>query len=103
MSRANGNGGSHQATRCELCGREASLSFHHLIPRKNHRKRRFKRQYDTRELKSRGLWLCRLCHRQIHRFYSEDELGTRLNTRAALLAEPQILRFLEWARKQRSR
>jgi hypothetical protein len=86
---------------CELCGRETALSFHHLIPRKNHRKRRFKKRYSTQELKSRGLWLCSLCHRQIHRFYSEDELGRRLNTREALLQEPEMQRFLRWARKQR--
>jgi len=89
------------ADHCELCGREKPLTFHHLIPRKNHRKRRFRRDFDRDELKSRGLWLCRLCHRQIHRFYSEDELGQRLNSREALLAEPQMLRFLEWARKQK--
>jgi hypothetical protein len=90
-----------QPDRCELCGREKPLTFHHLIPRKNHRKRRFRRDYEREDLKARGLWLCRLCHRQIHRFYSEDELGRRLNTREALLADPQMARFLEWARRQK--
>ena len=52
-------------------------------------------------MKAHGLWLCRLCHRQIHRFYSEDELGRRLNSREALLAEPQLARFVAWARKQK--
>jgi rubrerythrin len=88
---------------CELCGRQAHLSFHHLIPKKNHRKRRYRKRYETEELKQRGLWLCRLCHRQIHRFFSEDELGTRLNTREALLEDPQMARFLQWARKQKRR
>ncbi|MFP4066189.1 MAG: hypothetical protein ACLFRR_09925 [Spirochaetaceae bacterium] len=87
--------------RCELCGRRKPLSFHHLIPRKNHRKRRFRRHYDREELTSRGLWLCRLCHRQIHRFYSEEELGERLHSREALLSEPRMARFLAWARKQK--
>ena len=52
-------------------------------------------------MKAHGLCLCRLCHRQIHRFYSEDELGRRLNSREALLAEPQLARFVAWARKQK--
>ncbi len=86
---------------CELCGRNTVLSFHHLIPRKNHRKRRFKKSFTREDLKTRGLRLCSLCHCQIHRFYSEDELGTRLNTREALLQEPEMQRFLKWARKQR--
>lgn len=74
-----------------------------MIPKKNHRKRRYRKQYDTTELKRRGLWLCRLCHRQIHRFFSEDELGSRLNTREALLEDPHMARFLQWARKQKRR
>ena len=44
--------------------------------------------------------LCSLCHKQIHRFYSELELAERLNTREALLAEPQVARFVSWARRQ---
>lgn len=49
----------------------------------------------------RGLMLCRLCHRQLHRTYDAQELGRRLNTREAILCEPEMQRFLEWARRQR--
>ena len=45
--------------------------------------------------------LCGLCHKQIHRFYTELELAERLNTREALLAEPRVARFVSWARRQR--
>jgi 5-methylcytosine-specific restriction endonuclease McrA len=87
---------------CELCGRTRQLTFHHLIPRKNHGKRRFQRRFAKEEMKERGLWICRLCHRQLHRFFSEEELGQRLNSREAILADPDMQRFVRWARKQRS-
>lgn len=93
--------GRCRETRCELCGREAPLTFHHLIPRKNHRKGYFRRHFSKEELTRRGLMLCRLCHRQLHRLYDEGELGRRLNTKAAILGEPEMQRFLVWAKKQR--
>lgn len=89
------------AAGCELCGRQAYLTFHHLIPRRNHRKARYRKAFSRGQMKQRGLWLCRLCHRQIHRFYSHEELGWSLNTREALLEQPEVLRFVRWARKQR--
>lgn len=87
--------------RCELCDRDTALTFHHLIPRRAHGKRRIRERFDRRDLHTRGLWLCRLCHRQLHRFYSEMELAERLNTRERILAEPAMQRFLAWARKQK--
>lgn len=88
-------------TRCELCRREQPLTFHHLIPRKNHRMNYFRRNFGKDELTRRGLMLCRLCHRHLHRLYDEQELGRRLNTREAILGEPEMQKFLEWAKKQR--
>jgi hypothetical protein len=90
-----------QSQACQLCGRETSLTFHHLIPKKTHRKRRVLRRFPREELHTRGLWLCRLCHRQLHRFYSEEELAESLNTREAIIADPSMARFLVWARKQK--
>ncbi len=87
--------------RCELCGRHKPLSFHHLIPKKTHSKRRFQRLFSKEERTGRGIWVCRLCHRQIHRFFTEVELAESYNTREALVAEPQMASFLAWARKQR--
>ena len=31
---------------CQLCGRETPLQFHHLIPRKVHKRAYFARRYD---------------------------------------------------------
>jgi len=92
---------SLKPTHCELCAKEQPLSFHHLIPRRNHGKRWFRERFSKDEMTRRGLWLCRLCHRQLHRTFSEKELGQALNTREAILEEPGMQRFLEWARKRR--
>lgn len=79
------------------------LSFHHLVPRKNHRKPWFQRHFSKEEMRSRGIWLCRECHRAVHRFFDEQTLGRRLNTLEALRAEPLLQRHIAWARKLRAR
>lgn len=90
-------------TRCALCGRAVALSFHHLIPRKNHRKPWYRRHFSVEEMRSRGIWLCRECHSAVHHFFDEQTLGRRLNTLTALQADPLIQRHLAWARKLRAR
>lgn len=89
-------------TRCALCDRAVPLSFHHLIPRKNHRKPWYRRHFSVEEMRGRGVWLCRECHSAVHRFFDEQTLGRRLNTLDALQADPLIQRHLAWARKLRA-
>lgn len=87
---------------CALCGRTAPLTFHHLIPRKVHRRPRFARGYSKAEL-ARGVDVCRLCHRAIHRFHDEMTLARDLNTLDALREDEQLARHAAWAAKQRLR
>jgi len=91
----------HAPECCELCGRNVGLQFHHLIPRKNHGKTWFKRNFDKQEMRLRGAWLCSLCHRFIHRQFDEQTLGRQLNTVAALQAEQSVQTHIAWAAKQR--
>ena len=86
---------------CGLCGRNTNLEFHHLIPRTNHNKPWFRRQFTREEMRTRGAMLCRLCHRFIHRQWDEQTLGRRLNTLDALRDEPATRRHVRWAQKQR--
>lgn len=86
---------------CALCEREVALTFHHLIPRKVHRRTRFRRQY-SRETLNEGVMLCRLCHRGVHRLYDEMTLATRLNTLGALQLDEAVQRHVVWVRKQRT-
>jgi len=85
---------------CELCGREATLTFHHLIPRTLHSNKWFKKNY-TREQMAAGLELCRDCHGTIHTHIDEKQLGREYATREALLAHPEVARFVAWRARQR--
>jgi 5-methylcytosine-specific restriction endonuclease McrA len=88
---------------CELCGRPGqALTFHHLIPRHCHRKKRFRGRFSLGEMRSRGLWVCRLCHGGIHDLIpDEKELGWRHSTRESLLAHEGVRRHVDWVRKQK--
>ena len=86
---------------CELCGRDKPLTFHHLIPRKVHGRRRFLRRYSKHEMKARGLHLCRPCHSGIHDLIDETELGERYNTKEDLLKHEGVARHVAWVARQK--
>jgi hypothetical protein len=87
---------------CALCERDRPLTFHHLIPRALHRRKRFATRYSREELAA-GIDVCRDCHDAVHRFVSEKELGERFYTLEALRAHPEIARFVEWVRTRGGR
>ena len=87
-------------TSCELCGRERELTFHHLIPRKVHRRTFFRRRHSKEELQ-RGARLCGLCHRAVHRAYDELTLAREFSSLQALRASPVLQRHVRWARRQK--
>ena len=80
---------------CALCGRDAPLTFHHLIPRSLHSNKWFKKNF-SRERMQEGVELCRDCHSAIHQAADEKELARHYNTLEALRAHPEIGRFVEW-------
>ena len=90
----------HDVRHCELCRRVVPLTFHHLVPRKMHRRTHFQKHYDREEL-NRGLYLCHPCHRGLHRLYDEMTLAKELNTREALLADEKVRRHVAWVAKQK--
>jgi hypothetical protein len=74
---------------CPICGRPIPASqkdAHHLIP------------------KSKGgkstEFLHRICHRQIHALFTENELASQFNTAQALQAHPEMQRFIYWVRSK---
>ncbi|MDX1736137.1 MAG: hypothetical protein R3228_17305 [Halioglobus sp.] len=85
---------------CPFCARSLALTFHHLIPRKVHRRPRFRRRYDAAEL-ARGVYCCRDCHDAIHATYPEMELASRLNSPAALAQDAALQRHFAWLARQR--
>ena len=86
---------------CELCGREKPLSFHHLIPKAVHGRRRFQKRHSKDEMRSRGIYICRLCHSGIRDLLSERELAERFASREALLAHPAVAKHVAWVKKQK--
>ena len=86
---------------CELCGRQQPLTLHHLIPRAVHRKKRYQKRYAWQEMRSRGIAVCRLCHRGIHDLIPERELAEQYTTKESLLAHPGLARHIAWVKKQK--
>jgi hypothetical protein len=88
---------------CELCGSAEAHNFHHFIPRTLHRNKWFKRRY-TRQQLQQGLELCKACHSAIHTLIpDEKELGRNYETRAKLLAHPELGKFVRWKRQRARR
>lgn len=85
---------------CLTCGRATELTFHHLIPRKLHRRAHFRRHYRREDL-NLGVHLCRACHRGIHRTYDEMTLGRKFQTLERLRQDPTLARHFAWVAKQK--
>jgi len=85
---------------CMLCERETHLTFHHLIPRKAHKRKSFRKRYRAADLQ-KGIDICRLCHNAIHKFYDEMWIARNLNTLQLLKQNSLMARHIQWARKQR--
>jgi len=85
---------------CALCERIVELQFHHLIPRKVHRRAHFRRHFSKQQLAS-GEFLCRQCHRGIHKFFDEMTLAKHYCSLDLLRKDPQVQRHITWVKKQR--
>ncbi|BFM08843.1 hypothetical protein [Halioxenophilus aromaticivorans] len=91
------------ADRCALCGAQHTLTFHHLIPRSQHKNKWFRKNFDLTDMRERGIILCRSCHSFIHKQFSEKQLGREFNSLADLLANEAVQRHIIWAKKQAAR
>lgn len=80
---------------CATCGREETLTRHHLIPRTRHHNKRNQREFD-RAVVRQVVGLCRPCHSQIHQLLSEKELEREYNTVAKLKAHGGVAKFADW-------
>ena len=85
---------------CPLCQRDVPLTFHHLIPKKLHRRTRFKKSFSKDQL-NQGVFICRLCHNGIHDHYDEMTLAKEFSTLDQLRQDEQIQRHAEWVAKQK--
>lgn len=85
---------------CPLCCRRTTLTFHHLIPKKMHRRNYFKKNFTKPSL-SQGIAICRKCHTGIHRVYSEMELAKHFYNIELLLRDETLQRHFAWVGKQK--
>jgi hypothetical protein len=85
---------------CPLCQREVDLTFHHLIPKKMHRRTFFKKNYSKQTL-AEGIDICRKCHTGIHKTYDEMQLAKRFNTLEDLQSDPPLTTHFTWVSKQK--
>ena len=88
---------------CRMCGRipKRGTTEHHLIPRRCHRNKWFKKRYTRAEM-NRTIPVCWDCHRAIHRTIpSEKELGRKYNTVEQLFENETIAGFVQWVRQRR--
>ncbi|MEL0223522.1 MAG: hypothetical protein VXA12_04670 [Gammaproteobacteria bacterium] len=81
---------------CELCGRRAPLTRHHLIPKRTHRFGSVRSRYSKAELNSLIAYFCKACHRHVHRTCKERELAVGYYSVELLLAHPEIQQFVDW-------
>lgn len=85
---------------CALCHRNTALTWHHLIPRKLHRRKHFQRNFNRAQLCA-GINICRQCHRGLHKLFDEMHLGKNLFTLDLLQADPAVSRHVAWVARQR--
>lgn len=86
---------------CQLCGRRlTALTRHHLIPRARHHKKRNRRLFERVVVRTQILWICRPCHDHIHKILTEKDMEAHYRSREALLAHPDIARFVTWIAKK---
>ena len=91
-----------QTDRCELCERRKKLTKHHLVPKAVHTKKRYVNRFGKKEMRKRGLMLCKDCHAGIHDLIpNEKELADKYHTKELLLANEAVRKHIAWVKKQK--
>jgi 5-methylcytosine-specific restriction enzyme A len=77
---------------CQLCGRDAATTEHHLVPKERKKKEKFGSTTN----------LCDDCHRMLHATFDNKRLARTYNTIEAIRQAPELQAFLKWIKKQPS-
>jgi hypothetical protein len=86
---------------CKICDRVGRLTRHHLFPRELHQLY-LKRNLASKEELNCTIGLCTMCHKSIHRFWTNKELAQSYNTLEAIQSDERVMRYAAWASKQTS-
>ena len=85
---------------CELCNREKQLTFHHLIPKKNHKINYIKKKYSSINFSTYGIKICKDCHKMIHKLIPHKSLALKYNTKEKLQNHSDLKKFILWVKTQ---
>lgn len=86
---------------CPLCNRTTKLTFHHLIPKKMHRRTFFRKNFSKATLNA-GINICQKCHSGIHETYDEMTLAKQFPSLTAIQSDPTLKRHFAWVAKQKT-
>lgn len=86
---------------CPLCRRTTALTFHHLIPKKMHRRKFFQKTYKREQLAA-GIYICRQCHNGIHTLFDEMTLAKHFNKLESLMLDQALIKHCRWVARQRT-
>ena len=85
---------------CELCNREKQLTFHHLIPKKNHKINYIKKKYSSININTYGIKICKDCHKMIHKLIPHKSLALEYNSKEKLQNHSDLKKFILWVKTQ---
>ena len=85
---------------CELCHRDKALTFHHLIPKKNHKIKFIRKRFSSIDLNKHGIKVCKDCHKMIHKLIPHKTLALEYNSKDKLLMHPELNKFVNWVKFQ---
>ena len=88
---------------CELCNRKKQLTFHHLIPKKNHKIKYIRKKYSSLNINTYGIKICKDCHTMVHKLIPHKSLALVYNTKEKLQKHPELKKFIEWVKFQTKR
>ena len=85
---------------CELCGRADTVqSFHHLVPRKMHKKKKLVESFSDLDVNTYGIMVCSPCHKMIHKKINHYDLATKYYSLEKLKNHPDLSKFIAFQRK----
>ena len=85
---------------CELCNREKQLTFHHLIPKKNHKINYIRKKFSTINISTYGIKICKDCHKMIHKLIPHKSLALKYNSKEKLQNHSDLKKFILWVKTQ---
>jgi hypothetical protein len=72
---------------------------HHLIPQMVNDRNKFKKSLSKDDRKEK-VPMCRPCHGQIHKMFTEKELGEQFYTVELLLAQESVQKWVNWIKNK---